>query len=156
MSPELDPLRSSYLLHGLQPGEIEAVVSLARVERKTASEQIVALGERDGDLIFVLTGEADILTHDGDKLGSVGAGGVVGEISFLDGQPRNAHVVCRSLTTFARWPAADLRRLMNAQRSLGFILLANLARVVTARLRSADARLDDFMDTDDDVWHHAL
>jgi hypothetical protein len=36
------------------------------------------------------------------------------------------------------------------------MVLANLARLLAARLRGADARLDELMDIEQDVWTNVL
>jgi hypothetical protein len=42
---------------------------------------------------------------------------------------------------------------MNSRREIGFVILANLARVLSGRLRLADAKID--LLSDGDAWKNA-
>ncbi len=156
MSPDTETLKRSFLFCGLKPDEIEQVSALATYQNLSVGEHLTELGESDSDLFVILGGHAVVNTHDGDKLADLGPGSIAGEVAFLDAQPRTAYIVCVDLLTVARFPAVELRKYLSANRSVGFTILANLARVLTCRLRSADLRLDDLLDAEGDVWHHCL
>jgi CRP-like cAMP-binding protein len=76
-------------------------------------------------------------------------------MSLIDDRPRSAEVVCVSLTKVAKIPAKELRSFMNTKRDVGFVILANLARVLSGRLRIADAKIDTLLDGSD-PWKHSL
>lgn len=45
---------------------------------------------------------------------------------------------------------------MNSYRQIGFVMLANLTRVLSSRLRKADNRILDLMQNPVDPWDKAL
>ena len=152
----VEALKRSILVYGLTDEQVASVAALAKRESFTAGEHLALLGANESDLFVLVSGHVNILTHDSDKLGEVSAGGVLGEVSFVDAGPRHAHYVASGFTTVLRFPARELRAFMSRDRNIGFLMLANLARMLSARLRNADGRLDALMDLEHDVWHHAL
>ena len=75
------------------------------VRRIGAADVLIRRGDPDCTLYFVLDGTLEVVIHSGDgismgPLTRVGAGSVLGEQSFFDGNPRSASV-WRWLT--ARW-----------------------------------------------------
>jgi len=156
MSEIIDALKRSILVYGLSEEQVTAVASLAKKESFTAGEHLAMLGAQESDLFVVVAGHVNILTHDNDKLGEASTGGLLGEVAFVDAGPRHAHYVASGFTTVLRFPARELRSFMAKDRNTGFIMLANLARMLANRLRHADGRLDALMDLEHDVWHQAL
>jgi len=145
-------LASQLIVHGLTPDQITTVASLAKPARFMRGELLARLGARDADLFVILEGEVNVLTADGDQLGEIKAGGVLGEVAFVDGGPRVANYVAQGFVVALQFPARELRALMNQDRNIGFVMLANLSRLLAARLRVASDRLDLLMDLEQDVW----
>ncbi|MEZ0327135.1 MAG: cyclic nucleotide-binding domain-containing protein [Fimbriimonas sp.] len=156
MSEIAELLKRSLLTQGLSLEQTEAIASVGRKENFLATEQLGVIGSPEGDLFVVFEGKVNVLTHDNDKLREVGPNGILGEVSFVDGGPRHAHFVAQGFVSAARFPAKELRAQLSSDRQAGFMVLANLARLLAARLRNADGRLDTLMDSEHDVWHQAL
>jgi len=156
VSETVEALKRSILVYGLTDEQVAAVAALAKKESFTAGEHLALLGANESDLFIIVAGHVNVLTHDSDKLAEAGPGGILGEVSFVDAGPRHAHYVASGFTTVLRFPARDLRSFMSRDRNIGFLMLANVSRMLAARLRSADGRLDALMDLEHDVWHHAL
>jgi len=152
----LDILRRSPLTHGLTPVQQEAVSNLAVHCDFASGEAITKLNESESDLYVIGDGRVQLLTHDGDLLGEVAPGGIVGEIAFLDGRPRTANAIAVGYVDAIRFPAHELRALMVRDKELGFMLLANLSIVLSHRMRAAIGQLDSLMDVQHDVWTNAL
>lgn len=123
-------------------------------ETHLARETLIRINEKSSDLFVVLDGKVQVLTQDGDVLAEPGPGSVLGEMSLIDDRPRSAEVVCLSLVKVARIPAKLLRSYMNSKRDVGFVILANLARVLSGRLRIADMKIDTLQDGD--AWKNSL
>lgn len=154
--PVEEALKRSLLVYGLSPEQIAPICELAKLENFTAGEHLTMIGQKEADLFVIVDGRVKVLTHDSDELGEIGPGGILGEISFVDGGPRHFHAVATGYTTAYRLPAIPLRRLMGQDKIVGFTLLCNLSRLLSSRLRNADGRLDALMDLEHDAWHHAL
>jgi len=115
-------------------------------------QEIVRHKSNDADLYVILEGHVNILTDDGDKFFDAGPGSVVGELAFLDAGPRAANALASGHVYALKFSATELRQLMCSDKELGFFILANLTRVVCARLRKADDELDKLMDNAHDAW----
>lgn len=150
-----EAFKRNYLVCGLPEEAISEVWAMARCENHLARETLIRINEKSGDLFVILDGQVKVMTADGDVLAEPGPGSVLGEMSLVDDRPRSAEVVCVGLTKVARIPAKELRAYMNAKRDVGFIILANLARVLSGRLRLADAKIDMLCDGDD-AWKNSL
>jgi CRP-like cAMP-binding protein len=154
---DLDQFAKNYLVCGLSHDQIIKVAALAEPMGLTAGHVLISEGEAGGELYIVLNGRLNVLTSDGDKLAEVGPGSVLGEIDLIDAGPRSATVVSVGLVQVAVIKAKDLRMLMNSDRDLGFVVLCNLGRVLTGRLRLANAKLDELMvTTHGGAWSNAL
>lgn len=90
---------------------------------------------RDGGVMFLLVeGTADVVS-DGKKLGRLGAGEVVGELSLIDGRTRSASVVASSPVHVLQLVSDDFRQLID--KSPNFVKA--LLRSLSARVREMDA-----------------
>jgi CRP-like cAMP-binding protein len=83
---------------------------------------------------------------------------VLGEIGLLDNQPRSAHAVCVGRVQACHIPSDKLRKLMGANREIGFVILTNLAQMMCHRLRSTGERIDHLADrlSKQDPWKNAF
>ncbi|MBS1717421.1 MAG: cyclic nucleotide-binding domain-containing protein [Armatimonadetes bacterium] len=154
MSELVDSLKKTYLCAGLTDEEVQQIAELAQVNTHLAGEMIIRQGEKSGDLVLILDGKANVITQGGEKIAEAGPGNMLGEVALIDDMPRSADVVCIGQTKIARFPALAFRSLLNSNRSMGFVVLANIGRVLTTRLRVATDRIDHLMGQD--VWKGAL
>jgi CRP/FNR family cyclic AMP-dependent transcriptional regulator len=145
-------LAQSCLAYKLRPEHLEELYRLANPVYFQHGQELIRHNGTDADLYVILEGHVCILTDDGDKFFDATAGSVVGELAFLDALPRAANALAGGHVYALKFCAADLRKLMCSNKELGFFLLANLTRVVCARLRKADEDLDKLMDNAHDAW----
>lgn len=153
---QFEAFRACYLFVGVDDALVRDVAALAEFGAKLAGEPLTEAGSRDADLFVVLEGRANILTRGGDKICEVGSGAVIGEVALVDDQPRSATAVCVGLVDFARLPSKELRSYMARNKDVGFTMLANLARVLSMRLRNTDHAIEVLFDRGRDAWDHAL
>lgn len=153
MTPQdLASLAENCLTYKLKPEHFEKLSSLAQPVYFQNGQQIIKHNALDADLYVILEGHANVLTDDGDKFFDASAGTVLGELAFLDALPRAANAIANGHVYALKFPAADLRKAMCTDHEFGFYILANLTRVVCARLRSADEALDKLMDSAHEAW----
>jgi CRP-like cAMP-binding protein len=145
-------LAQSCLAYKLRPEHLAAVSELAKPVYYQNGQQIIKHNATDADLYVILEGHASVLTDDGDKFFDAAPGTVLGELAFLDAGPRAANAIAVGHVYALKFNAAELRRLMCTDKELGFFILANLTRVVCARLRKADEALDKLMDNAHEAW----
>lgn len=152
-----DVFRSNYLVVGLPEPVIDEIAELAECAALAPRETLISKGQLGSDLYVLLSGRVNILTPAGDKLAEAGPGSVIGEVALVDDQPRSADVIAISMVKFARLPAASLRKFMATNKDAGFVMLANLARVLSMRLRNSAVVLEDLKErAKDDPWKYAL
>ena len=148
----LDVFRQNYLVYGLPPEKVEELAALASFETKLPKEDLCVKGQKGSDLFVVLEGRVNITSQHGEKLAEIGPGAVIGEVALVDDQPRSANAVCITAVHFARLPAKELRHYMVQNKDVGFHMLANLARVLSTRLRATDAAVDELAGKAKDPW----
>ncbi|MBS1723168.1 MAG: cyclic nucleotide-binding domain-containing protein [Armatimonadetes bacterium] len=151
----LDVFKENYLVFGLPTERIDELAALASFETKLAQEVICVKGGKGSDLFVILDGRVNITSLNGEKLAEVGPGAVIGEVALVDDQPRSANAVCITAVHYARLPAKELRAYMVKHKDVGFHMLANLARVLSTRLRSTDAVVDELAGKARDPWECA-
>ncbi|MEQ1934359.1 MAG: cyclic nucleotide-binding domain-containing protein [Fimbriimonadaceae bacterium] len=149
-------LKGTYLVAGLDDVQIAAVAGLSTLKHFPSGHLLAKIGEAAEVMYVVIGGTLTVTTQDGDKLGEIHTGSVVGEVALVDARPRAANVACVGPVSVAEISIDQLRKMMNQDRDMGFLILANISRVLSARLRSADAMIDQLADGVGDVWTHAL
>ena len=152
----MDVFRKNYLVGGLPDEVIEEIAGLAEFGTMLAREELIKKGDKSSDLFVILDGSVQVYTSSGDKLAEAGPGSVLGEVALVDDQPRSAHAVCMGLVKYACLPAGALHKYMSDNRDVGFIMMANLARVLTMRLRKASIVMEDLYGKAQDPWKFAL
>ncbi|MBX3095505.1 MAG: cyclic nucleotide-binding domain-containing protein [Fimbriimonadaceae bacterium] len=153
---DADALRSTYLATGLTDEQLNTIGALAQVQNFNSGHVIARCGDAAEEMFVILSGEVRVTTHDGDALGEIKAGNIVGEIALVDARPRAANVVCVGAVTVGAFNLKQLRGAMMKDKELGIIVMANIASVLAQRLRHADAMIDQLADKTQDVWAHAM
>ena len=94
-------------------------------------------------LVLVLEGELAVSVGGVGEIARLGAGEVVGEMSFVDTAPPSATVAARQRTLALFIDKADLSRKLESDVSFGYRFYRALAVFLADRLRGADRRLVD-------------
>ncbi|HIG46513.1 MAG TPA: Crp/Fnr family transcriptional regulator, partial [candidate division Zixibacteria bacterium] len=68
-------------------------------------------------------------------------GMIVGELALVDGSPRSARAFSYEDTTVLEIKSDDIRKIMEEYPRIGYIVMRNLAVVLTRRLRNTNLRL---------------
>jgi CRP-like cAMP-binding protein len=112
-------------MHFLSDAGIELDADPARIHVYQPMQTVMSAGERSDWFGFVLSGELSLLDEAGQPVGTVDAGGIVGEIGVLTGRPRTATLVARVRSTLWVGNEADLLTVFAS--SAGSAWLAKLA-----------------------------
>lgn len=143
---EIRPILSSLaLFEGCS--ESECAVLLDYLQCYGAASNVTVLQEDDiGDfMIMVLTGRIDVLKADADgtmrMVAHIAPGGILGEMSLIDGQHRFATCVTREPTDFAVLTRQSLNNILIDHPRLGNKLLLILLQLMVSRLREATTRM---------------
>lgn len=123
------------LFAGCSKRELRLLAKSATVEPRAAGAALVTEGETGKDAFVVLQGKCKV-TRKGRKVGEVGEGGVVGELSMLNRAPRNATVIAETPLEVAVLGRREFLALLEESPSICHKLLQSLA----ARVQELDAR----------------
>jgi CRP/FNR family transcriptional regulator, cyclic AMP receptor protein len=123
------------------------LVQLAQVGRREAFRHAQVLareGQDDRDVLVILDGRLQSCRRSAigsQVLATLGVGEIVGEIAFIDRQPRSSTVIGVEAGTVLRLPASELERLATGSDELGVGLLWCFWHALAAKVRSANAAM---------------
>ncbi|QDG78505.1 cyclic nucleotide-binding domain-containing protein [Labrenzia sp. PHM005] len=135
----IEYLREHEAFSHLSDAVLQRIVSVSEVVHFAGDHAIVREGEETSDLFLLVEGQARV-TRVGPEgeiipLGTVSVGDCIGELAFLDGEPRAASVIAQIPCTLVKVPEETLKALPDGAAVAGD-LKAALASVVVKRARS--------------------
>jgi CRP/FNR family transcriptional regulator, cyclic AMP receptor protein len=132
-----DSLKDYSLFGGLLPEEIDVILPLLETMSYAAGEVVLREGQPNDRIYFILEGAVSI-ERSGTLLAVLGAGDTFGEMEFLDVMPAVATVSARVSTTAAAISNRALRELSKTSMRAFALVVMNLARDLSRRLRRMD------------------
>jgi CRP-like cAMP-binding protein len=118
----------------------------ALVEREVAPEvELLSEGEDSSALFFILEGDLKLFVGERGKrseVGRLGPGAVLGEVSFLDGEPTTATVTAASPIHLLALERPAFEALAAREPRAAAALLRGLCRVLAAHVREATQQVD--------------
>ncbi len=138
---------------GAQESEKAEVAKLATERTYPNATTVVYAGDPGHTLYLIEEGTVEIVVpsedggetvvaelHGGTSLASQYAGDFFGEMCLIDVEPRSASVRTKGEVTLVSIHARKLAELFQAHPELHVLVLTNIARVLSRRLREANAR----------------
>jgi CRP/FNR family cyclic AMP-dependent transcriptional regulator len=147
--PSVARLRDIGLFGGLGDDILETfVANLSRLELASGAD-VFHEGEAGRDLFVILDGEIEVLRrskrgHE-TRVALLGPGDWFGEMSILDVLPRSATMRVVAPSQLLRFSAQDLDTLYRRDVRAYSLLVLNIAREISRRLRVADGLLADLV-----------
>ena len=134
------------LLAGWGEAEWRKLLAATTVRPFKASEVVIQRGVADRSLNFVAAGalEVGVTYVDGvsiSPLAKIGAGSVIGEQSFFDGQPRSANVWAVTDGALLCLTQERFLQLSQVEPALVRDLVFALGRILSLRLRNTSLRV---------------
>jgi CRP-like cAMP-binding protein len=147
--PTVAHLREIGLFGGLGDDILETFIAhLARVELEAGAD-VFREGEAGRDLFVILRGEIEVLRRSRrghqTRVALLGPGDWFGEMSILDVLPRSATMRVVTTVELLRFSAQDLDALYRRDVRAYSLLVLNVAREISRRLRVADGLLADLV-----------
>lgn len=131
--------RHPLLVH-LAPEQIELIARAGEIESYNANESIVAEGSLGDALFLILSGQ--VAVHRGPQTFATLSGGeFFGEMSLVEPAPRSASVTSMSATFLFRLPHDQLRDLISNDAHAASVLLVQVVKTLSERLRRANTML---------------
>jgi CRP-like cAMP-binding protein len=125
---------------GLEESQILEVLPLMNYESYNKDDIIIPEGKTNDRIRFILEGRV-IVEANGVTIAELGTGETVGEMEVLDIMPASSSVRALELTKIISLQNKALHRLYKTDVQLFAMLIMNLARDLSRRLRKTDARV---------------
>lgn len=141
-------LQDRPLFVGLNPAEMEELIRLTEPCAFAAGDVVVREGE-PGDALYLLVEGSVRVEKDGRTLSTLYGGDSItlgyegdffGEMSLVDIEPRSATVVAVEPVRGLRLKRETLLPYLHRNRDVHLVLLTNIARILSRRLRMAGRR----------------
>ena len=129
------------LFAGLPQSGLELFADLAEAREAKQGVNIFAQGDLGRDIFVVEKGRLGVYRSTGQRevqLAVLGRGDFFGEMAFIDMQPRAGTVRCEEDSALWRWSFAALRASYQSEAKSYTLLVMNIAREISRRLRRAD------------------
>lgn len=112
-------------------------------------ESILHEGFHDTSLAVIAKGSVDIVKKDSHEnnrtLTNIGTGKTLGEMSFVDGEPRSANCVAAADTVVLVMTKAEFEKLVESCPKLACRLLMQISKTLSQRLRKTSGQLVEFI-----------
>ena len=138
MNPAIDLLASHPLFSRLRREQVERFAHVGQVEDFFAGEIIVAEGTPADAMYLILAGTAEVDKR-GKHLAALEPGDFFGEMSLMEPLPRSASVTASSPAQMFRIPYFELQNLLENDAVAFNQVLVSVVRVLSERLRRANA-----------------
>jgi CRP/FNR family cyclic AMP-dependent transcriptional regulator len=142
-------LRNIGLFGALSDEVLEYLSTLLTVETPPAGATLFREGDDANAMFVVINGEVEVLKKSKRsveaRVAVLGPGDWFGEMSIVDIQPRSATVRALAPSRLLRVSSADLDALYRHDLRSYAIIILNLARELSRRLRVADGILADLI-----------
>lgn len=146
---DIEFLRRLSILAGLRDDVIASIGEYATRLDIEKDQLIFREGEPSKSMAVVLEGTLDIVkrAHNGAEMciATLGPGEVVGEMSLIDIQPCSADVWARAPASVVILKHSDLANLYRGDAPSYTLLVLNIAREISIRLRRLDSILANVM-----------
>jgi len=131
--------RHPLLIH-LQPEQLERLARAGEIESYNPAEPIVVDGSLGDALFLILSGQ--VAVHRGPQTFATLSGGeFFGEMSLVEPAPRSATVTAMAATFLFRLPHDALRQLITDDANAASVLLVQIVKTLSERLRRANQML---------------
>lgn len=149
-----EDLKYFELFDGLKEEDIEAVIKIASVQKYKKGDLIFQENSLEEVMYIITKGQLEISaqSESGKRVtfSSVEKGMVFGEMSFLDSLPRSATVKTLEDVEVLAITKEDFEYLIETKPKIAAIVLKNLGKIMSLRLRNADSFIIDVLKT----WEH--
>ncbi|NRA35898.1 MAG: cyclic nucleotide-binding domain-containing protein [Polyangiaceae bacterium] len=153
--PTVAQLRNVGLFGAVNDEALQFLIERLPIRSLDTGDEVFVEGDDGREMFLVLAGEAEVRkstpSGTGGRIATLGAGDWFGEMSVLDIQPRSATVRVLSPAQLLCLHARDLEALYRHDLKAYVLVIQNLARELSRRLRVADglmASLASGLDSD--------
>jgi CRP/FNR family cyclic AMP-dependent transcriptional regulator len=144
----IDVLAGIKLFENMNREELGIIANLLEVNTIEASKEIFQEGDPGGKMLVIGEGTVEVQKNRSHGSGRVviarfESGGVIGEMSLIDGMSRSATAVAITPTTYYNFSKASLESLFENHKDISIKLLNDLAMLISLRLRNTSGWFAD-------------
>lgn len=137
------------IFHGLSPTQMKRIEPELQEFEYQSGDWVVEEGDQGMAMYIVLSGTVEVWRKVGRRkkgfcLGTLKTGDCFGEMCLIDCQKRSAGVRAKTRLTVMRFPFQAMNKLFIDDPELFGLLLLNISREISRRLRAGDASLVEF------------
>ncbi len=140
--------RKSDIFQGLSDGELSQLAQICKMVTYPAGKTICKEGECGSEIFVLAEGKASVLARrtgeKRSKIGSISQGEIFGEMSIIEDLPRVADLVTDVDSKLVVIDRFELENLINKNCHLGKIVMQNMAKGLSRKLRRGQGSLLDF------------
>ena len=144
-----EELQKSRLFEGLLPEEIEMLAELTQHQVFDAGAEVFRQGEVGDSLYILVEGSIDVIRSrdDGSErvLATLNTPDFFGEMSLIDKEYRSATIRARTECSMLRLTNKNLHSFARVYNNGFTLVVINIARVMSARLRETNEKLASMM-----------
>ena len=134
---------------GLEGRSLDSVVRVLKQQTVARGQVLFAEGELGRTMYVLQDGEVEVRHQNEDGVSvpivRLGSGECFGEMALVELEPRSATVVATSKSTVWSLTNLDLWKLFQEDQYAYVIVLQNICRLLSRRLRKADSRISNFL-----------
>lgn len=143
-------VRTVPIFHDLKGRNLDILFDFLEERKWAVGEIICAEGELGRSMYVIREGEVEVVRRSsrGNSVPIVrlGPGECFGEMTLIELQPRSASVVVKKKAVTYSLTNLDLWNLYKADNFAYVIILQNICRMMSRRLRKADSRIVEFLE----------
>lgn len=135
-------LSASPLFGGLRDEQLAVVCALLRPREVAAGEVVLRAGELGCELFYLFSGAVEVVKGPDDEVvARLGPGDCFGEMALLEAAPRSASVRASCASVLYGLRTKELHGLQRSEPQVFLMMMMNLARELSRRLRRADEEI---------------
>ncbi len=142
-------LRGIPVFSGLEGRSLDSALSVLKKHTIAPGTVVFTEGEIGRTLYVIYKGEVAVYRNNAEgkpvAIVKLGEGECVGEMALVELQPRSASVIATKKTVAYSLNNLDLYKLLREDNYTFVILLQNICRLLSRRLRKADSRIAEFL-----------
>ena len=138
-------LKSMHFFSDLNQDELESVTKWIKPYKATSGTTVFEEGNQSPHLCLIAEGEISIFKEISDsehlKVADIKAGGSIGEMGILDGEPVSASAIASVESVVFTISGEDFEKMVSENEKLGVKLLWKIGKIISLRLRKTTGLL---------------
>jgi CRP-like cAMP-binding protein len=144
-------LRKCELARGLADFEIRGLAKFFHSRFVRNGDIVFTEGDPGSELYIISTGRVGVFIYSSaqpgekEKIATIVDGEIFGEFSMLDKSSRSATIIAEEDTDLIFIDYLDFHRYLEEHEHVGFLVMRNIAKIPTGKLRKMDFEIRDLL-----------